>query len=467
MKRRAIIKALVISIVLTLLLAAAPQGFPAFADPEEQPEQTGEDAGNDPAKEEPEPIDYRQFAKNIALCCIDTETVLYLKGENDRISPLAGSKLLTALVAAELAPDLSQTVEVTSEMLKSVSGLIYGFKAGNTVSYEDLIAAMLIRNANDAAVILSRALAKDTEDFVKLMNGKAKALGMNDSYFANPTGIAGDSYTTIRDLLTLTKAFAENDRLLSLSGSQSLKLRSTGVTIHSRNFFLSKYYNGGKSYVNKDVTGGISGQDENYGDLLITVMKQGGYTYACAVAGASRDGEEVYCYPLTADIVKWGEESFEYRTLLASSDVICNIPVIMGNGADDAGVFPAEKVTRYILKDIDLTEAVRYEYQLEEKELTAPVSYSQKVGRLTLFLDGEEICTVDLIVRTDIQSSSGEYMFSRFVAFITDRRFITVSVVTVSGVLIYVITMSIVRGQKQKRAMKREKAMKSSRESQG
>ena len=440
---------LIFSLTLCAFAPCADETGGENGSPEEK---EGEKEGEE-AKEEKEEPDLREFADKIALWCVDTGTLLYEKNATARCAPSSSAKLMCALVAADLITDPEATVEVTSDMLRSVSGLIYGFKAGNTVSYDDLIAAMLIRNANDAALILSRALCSSQDEFISRMNGKAKELGMNDTKYTNPTGISGDSYTTVSDMLTLTLAFAKNNHLLALSGKSYYKLPSTGVTIYSRNFYLSKYYNAGRSYISKEVIGGITGQTEESGDTLITIAKHGGYTYACVLTNGVRDEENIYSYLTTSYLTEWAANSFEYRTLLSSSDVICNIGVVMGNGADETGVFPAVSVVRYILKDIDLERAVTYEYSLIKEELTAPVEYAEKVGTLTLSLDGDVIETVDLIVRSDIQSSSGDYIFNEVKNFITGKVFIRNVLIVLGVSVLYVLGMAIYRGQKQKRAL--------------
>ena len=442
-KRKTALLPIIMLILFSLLLS-----FCTFAD--EDDVVTTEPESEIEPEPEPEP-DVREFAGNIALYCIDTETMLYEKNSDEVCAPSASAKLMTALVTMDKIADLEERVDITSEMLRGTTGLIYGFSAGKSVSYDDLITALIMRNANDAALILARSISGSVEDFVPLMNAKAEALGMKNTVYANPTGMSDASSTTALDMLKLIMAVYENSHLLEITGRDRYKLPSTGVTIYSRNYFLSSYYNGGKSYINREVLGGISGQTDESGDLLLAVVKHGSYTYASVVANAERTDEKIYSYLITNEIVDWGSKSFTYKTLLDEFDVICDLPVNMGKGADEAAVFPAKKVVRYVPVDTDLETAVTYTYELSSEALTAPVSYSDKVGSLTLMLNGETIETVDLIIRSDVQSSSGDYMLSRAKAFLTSRSFITAVIVIVSIFTIYVLINSIVRGRKQKR----------------
>ena len=443
-KRTALLP-IIILILFSLLLS-----FCLYADDDDYDE-NDTDVTTEEQDNEPEPaVDIREFADSIALYCIDTETLLYEKNSDEVCAPSASAKLMTALVAIDMIDDLEKQVEITSDMLRGTTGLIYGFKAGKSVSYDDLITALIMRNANDAALIIARSISGSVESFVPLMNSKAEALGMENTVYANPTGMTAASSTTATDMLKLLMAVTETPHLLEITGRTSYKMPTTGVTIYSRNYYLSSYYNGGKSYINREVIGGISGQTDEAGDMLLSIVRHGSYTYASVVANASRDEENIYSYLITNEIIDWGASSFTYKTLVSEFDVICDLPVNMGKGADEAAVFPAAKVVRYVPVDTDIETAVTYTYELFESSLTAPVSYSDKVGTLTVMLDGELIDTVDLIIRSDIQSSSGDYMISRTKAFLTSKSFIIAVIIIVSVLIIYILINSILRGRKQK-----------------
>ena len=405
--------------------------------------------GNDtePDKDE-EQVDITNFARGIELYCIDTETTLYSKGKDIVCAPSSSAKLMSALVAHEKIADLSEEIHITKEMTSGTAGLIYGFSSGMTTTYNDLITAMLVRNANDAALIISRNVAENTESFVELMNAKAAALGMYDTKYANPTGQGSAGTTTVADMMTLLSAFSEDEYLLSFSGLSSTKLASTKVTIHSRNFFLSRYYNGGLSYLNSSIIGGIA--DEK-GETLLSVAILGGYTYLAVVMGGTEDEEGIFSYRITSKLLQWGHDNFDYITLIDKGKVICSLPVSMGYGADEVAVFPARTVTRYLARDTDLDSAVSFTYTIDKKSLTAPVSFGEKVGSLTLFLDGEQIEVIDLVVASDIPSSSSDYMRSEFVKFIKSSFFRGLVITVISVCIVYILVMAIVKGQRKKR----------------
>lgn len=440
MKRNATISMILILSALLLLFS-----FTVSADTE-SPE-----VSTEPEVQEPV-TDIRTLANAYSVYCVDTETML-ISSKGDTACPASASvKLMSALVACEIIQDMSQTVEITSDMLKGTSGNVYGFTAGMSVTYDELIKTLLIRNANDSALVLASTLADSRAAYLELMNKKAEALGMSGTSYVDVTGIDPASTTTVNDMIILLSEVLKNDGVLSASGTRNTRLESTGVTIYSRNYFLSDYYNGtGTSYVNRSVIGGISGHSADLGDTLLSISVNGSYTYLTAVSGARRTDSVYNAYLITEDLLDYSAKSFAYRTLLSDARAICDIPVDMGNGYDRVTVFPARSVTRYIDKSTDIESTVSFDYTVDTEKLTAPVTFGQKVGVLRLYFEGELIEEIDLITRADIASSSSDYLMSEIIEFIQSKLFLYIVIAVSAVCIVYVLAVSIYRGQKQRK----------------
>jgi len=436
--------ALILSMILSVSVFVYADDDDA-QDPADQEEETQE--GEEENEETEEEVDIKEFAKRIALYCRDTETTLFEKESDQSCPTSATAKLMTALVAFDCFKDLEEEIVLSKDTLTGDAALLYGFTDGKSVTVYDLLAALLIRNSNEAANSLAKAAGGETA-FISMMNEKAADIGMNDTRYSDVTGVSIYSSTTVSDMIKLAEAFAENDTLLSLSAMPYKKLASTGVNVYNRNYYFSSYYNGGRSYLNPEVIGGITGQTGSAGDTLIAITKHGSYTYICAISGGERD-DSIYSYLIANELVDWGSRSFSYRTLLNIFDVICGIPIEMGNGSDEASVFPAKDVIRFISKDIDLEQSVSYTYSLDSERLVAPVAYADKVGSVTVLLDGIEIETVDLIVRSDVPSSRIDYMLSELVAFVSNPVFIRTVLIILALLALYILIRAMIRGQRQ------------------
>lgn len=143
-------------------------------------------------------------------------TVLYEKDADEKFPPASTTKVMTAVVAMENLP-LSTEV-VPSKKAVYVEPTVAGLKPGVSYKLDDLLSAILIKSANDAAVVIAEAVAGSEEEFADLMNEKAKSLGMENTYFATasglPTGKKDSQHTTASDLARLMRYARRYDVIL-------------------------------------------------------------------------------------------------------------------------------------------------------------------------------------------------------------------------------------------------------------
>lgn len=129
----------------------------------------------------------------------ETGTILYAVGEHDAREPASVTKIMTLLLTMEAidsgALSYDDTV-VGSAHAASMGGSQIWLKEGEQMSVRDLLKAVCVVSGNDAAVALGEHLAGSEELFVEKMNVRAKELGMNDTHFANCTGLPADGHVT-------------------------------------------------------------------------------------------------------------------------------------------------------------------------------------------------------------------------------------------------------------------------------
>lgn len=148
-------------------------------------------------------------AASAVLMDANSGVVLYERFPDEVRSPASVTKILTALVILEHGR-LTDTVTVGANAART-GGHRLGLRANQRISLEDLLAAILIRSANDAAVAAAEHVGGSLGGFVALMNEKAAAIGMTNSRFSNPHGLDEPfHYTTARDMATLTRVALDN-----------------------------------------------------------------------------------------------------------------------------------------------------------------------------------------------------------------------------------------------------------------
>lgn len=159
----------------------------------------GEAAGGPPqAALTDEALERTVFARGCVLIdASDPETPLYAKNPDAPIIPASTAKIMTCILAIEMAGDLNAAVVVPDEAARlGGSNSRMGLVRGESLPMRDLLYGLMLVSVNDAALAIACHLAGSAEDFAALMNGKAAALGMEDTRFAAPSGVYRSGYTS-------------------------------------------------------------------------------------------------------------------------------------------------------------------------------------------------------------------------------------------------------------------------------
>ena len=262
MKYRILRTFLCLSLLCLLLLACA---LPALAEEE---------------GEEPPVI---TSGNSIVIYNVETDTFLFENDGTRSLAPTVVSKLMTAMIAADLYESLSAKVTVAAEALRDIgaagdiSAPRLGLTAGSEMTGEDLLCATLVSSANDAACALAYDISGgDMAAFVEEMNRRAEAIGASDTHFTSPAGVYSDrSHTTARDAARIAGAFYNYNRLLEIS---SLPYYQLGNTMHTKNYLLSEALMKGCTLAGvKGIAAGQAKADGEY--CLITAAESEALTY--------------------------------------------------------------------------------------------------------------------------------------------------------------------------------------------
>ena len=176
---------------------------------------------------------------------LTTQNVLYAKEAHKSVKPASLTKVITALLAIEKG-NLNSPVVITREMTR-VEPTIAGYKKGDVILLGDLVKAAMIESDNDAAMAIAVAVGGNVENFVTMMNAKARQIGMTDTHFMNPCGYDHpEHYSTASDLLKMAEYAIANpvfDNLSKLNSHvyYSLDKRHRKFVAYTHNRLLGKY----------------------------------------------------------------------------------------------------------------------------------------------------------------------------------------------------------------------------------
>lgn len=140
------------------------------------------------------------------LCDINQNRIVYAKDENLQLAPASLTKVMTALVALK-NEDLDMVLTASSNCKITESGAtLCGLEAGDTMTLDQALHALLMQSANDAAVMIAENIGGSVEGFSEMMNEQAKKLGATNCHFVNPHGLtAEEHYVTAYDMYLIFK----------------------------------------------------------------------------------------------------------------------------------------------------------------------------------------------------------------------------------------------------------------------
>lgn len=225
-------------------------------------------------------------AKTALVVDKKTEQILFAKNEYTPLPIASITKLLTALVFIDTNPDWQKLVTV--QPVDEVYRAKYVYQ-GESWSVKDLFLVMLIGSDNNATMALVRSTGLTLPKFVDQMNKKAKSLGMNNSFFLEPTGLSEKNVASAHDVWLLAKFAWQNELIVQATSQANYVLRSSNFDftrkVVNTNLLLNSFLN---------VKAGKTGFTDEAGYCLTTLV-------------ANQDGKEIFLIVLgsTTEDDRW------------------------------------------------------------------------------------------------------------------------------------------------------------------
>ena len=226
-------------------------------------------------------------AATAAVVDLATGSILWGKDMHVVRAPASLTKMLTALVATDLAPLDAKITAQTSDL---VGESTMDLKAGETLPLEVYLYGLLLPSGNDAAQAIARSLGAQPGDtkpeqsvarFIDKMNAKARALGARETRFASPDGLdAANQGTSAYDLAIIGAAFVSNPALTKIAGTVTYE--GYGHTLHNTNKLL---YDGRYP----SVVAGKTGQTDDAGWCLMVTASRNGRKILSVHLGTTTD----------------------------------------------------------------------------------------------------------------------------------------------------------------------------------
>jgi D-alanyl-D-alanine carboxypeptidase (penicillin-binding protein 5/6) len=346
-------------------------------------------------------------ADSAVLIDAATGQVLYDKQMNKQKFPASTTKVMTALLTLENL-EFSQKV-VIDAVTPYVSGSRIYLIEGEEVTVEQLINAMLVESANDAAAALALEISGNVPDFAKLMNARAKELGAKNTSFNNPNGLPDEAHlTTAYDLAMIAR------QAMTYPAFREI-VTTYKYTFTATNKQPERYlYNGNRllwDSNSKVIHNGVSIPIRYEG---VTGIKTG-FTNAagsCLISSAKRNGTELIAVVLQSDpnnlfldsikLLDYGFAAYKSVEVVAKAMPLGTVAV---KGGQVSSVIAIAKDHAMATLPLDISpDILRTEVDLP-KQIMAPVTQGQKLGTIEIYEADRLVGEYDLVAESAVAES--------------------------------------------------------------
>lgn len=352
------------------------------------------------------------FADNLSLegeaailMDFDTKEILYEKNMDMRLYPASTTKIATAILALELGK-LNEIVTVDQEIVDLTEGSHIALEPGEKLTLEQMLNALLIPSANDAALSIAKHISGSIDGFVNLMNEKAKVLGATNTNFVNPNGLhEDDHYSSAHDIALFAQYAMQNETFKNIVNTVTYEIPPTNLKEETRYFkntnrLLSDHT---KIYVDDNyiptkyegASGVKTGTTSQAQFCLSSYAEKNGQRLIAVILKSSVHG----VYSDTHKLLNYGFNNFDNTTIAFKNEFIENIEIKDGVQTYVAGVLNEDFVYPLLNGNMD-----KIEMKLNLREsLVAPINKGDTLGNVVYNLDGEPIGEKEIISTMDVE----------------------------------------------------------------
>ena len=333
-------------------------------------------------------------ADSAVLIDAQSRDILYSKSHEKRHGMASTTKIMTALIAAESC-DLKKTVHISPDAIGIEGSSIY-LREGETLTVEELLYALLLQSANDAATAIAIEIAGSTDAFADMMNSRADEMGLKNTHFTNPHGLSDeDHYTTAYDLAVIAAYALENEVIRRISSTYKMTIPiDSGCTqrvLVNHNKML-KLYDG--------AIGVKTGFTKATGRCLVSAAEREGLRLVAVTLDAPDDWND------HRTMLDFGFEHYESFVIAKPHSFRYELPIVGGD---------KESVTLTNLDELRLTlpkvrNDISCRVELLHRFEFAPVEQGSTTGRV-YYSYGNRTVSSELIFAENVLEKSEDISF--------------------------------------------------------
>lgn len=348
-------------------------------------------------------------AQNAIAIEAKTGKVLFEKNSNAKMYPASTTKVWTAYLTIKNSNDLNEIVEVKND-LSWVEPSSMFLKVGEKFTIRELLEVLMLKSANDVAVLLAEHISGSVEEFCKLMNEEAKKIGCTGTNFVNPNGLPDDNhYSTAYDMALIAKEAIKSDVLREIAKTESISLPANDIYPYERNYTnTNKFLTGGRNIV-------YNGEEIDVKYDIVDGLKTGFTSVAgrCLLSTATLDGTSIIVgvfnskgddvYVDSRKIIDYSLGKYKSRILIEKDNFKVEKEL---NSKEQIieGYIPEDYST---VEDVEDVENVKnYDYDVSFKEdITLPIKKDSVIGEVEVKENGKKIDTIPVLASDDFEDT--------------------------------------------------------------
>lgn len=398
-----------------------------------------------------------------SIILIDSKTgqILYEKNSHQKLYPASITKVMTALLALENCKLDEKTIASEKAIFNIEPGSSNAsFQPGEELTVEQLLYALLLNSANEAANILAEHIAGSIENFVDMMNKRAKELGALDTHFVNPNGLHDDNhYTTAYDMALIARHAMTIPKFREIVSTVVYKMPNTNKYSKGDKYFLNgnklirkNHSSDAKNYYYPYAIGIKTGYTTKAGHSLIAAASKDGIELIAVIMNSSIKDGILQTYSDSKKLFDYVFNNYKIETPIKANSVVKEISISNAKGKTPLKII-AENEVQFL---VPINQFHKYTTNMViHPNLKAPISNNTSVGYLEFLLNGSVIGKTKLLAGNDVPAASWiELNFkSILISFLVILR--NIAVVILGLFLILVIYVNIKR--RFKRGAKKQK----------
>lgn len=417
-------------------------------------------------------------AQSVFLYEVTTDTVVYAYNPDTKVHPGTLAKILLSMIVLENC-EMDEEVTVTEGIqsyIPSGAGNIQ-LKSNEVMKVGDLVHAVIMQNANDAAVALAHHVAGTTGDFLQLMNNRAKQLGCTNTEFGNISGLyTAESFSTGRDMAKIVREAIKNEDFKEIMKTQTYTIPATDMmeerSFNTQNYFI--YDRDLQDFYDDRVTGGMQSYHADTGASIAITAESKGMSYIAVVLGAVRTFAENGWMPLNygnfnemSELLEFGFSQFKVNRIIYDGMSLNQFVV---NGAESYVVGEARVDIDSVVPSSAQMNNLQMNYKIVDGGLRAPIKEGQLIATLEVQYRSSVIAEAEVFAVSAVKSMDNTGVTIRSTAARSDADDSGIlSVIGVISVIIiglaaaYLAFNSYMRSKMRARRKKRRAARRRSR----